>query len=340
RCVRMIAEAAASVPWLLYEGKQEMDEHPLLSLLHAPNPMQSGIDLMEEWYCHLQVSGNAFLEAVHVSQKPRELYVLRPDRVKIIPGTKGWPAGYEYEVEGKRIRFPNAPRGKQPILHMSLFHPTNDHYGMSPLEAAAVSVDIHNATSNWSKALFDNSARPSGALIYRGSDAAPNLTDEQFQRLKNELQDNYQGLDNAGRPLLLEGGLEWKPMSLTPQDLDFIDAKHAAAREIALAFGVPPMLLGIPGDNSYANYQEANRAFWRHTILPFIGKTSRKLCHWLGPCYGKNIRLWFDANKIEALSEERERLWRRIQRADFLTEEEKRRAVGYSPSPQGKSREK
>ena len=102
----------------------------------------------------------------------------------------------------------------------------------------------------------DNSARPSGALVYTSGGA---LTPDQFERLKRELADNFSGARNAGRPLLLEGGLDWRAMSLSPRDLDFLESKHAAAREIALALGVPPMLLAIPGDNTYSNYQEASR---------------------------------------------------------------------------------
>ena len=74
---------------------------------------------------------------------------------------------------------------------------------------------------------------------------AARSADEQFDRLKRELEREYQGAANAGRPLVLEGGLDWKAMSLTPKDMDFMEAKHAAAREIALAFGVPPMLLAM-----------------------------------------------------------------------------------------------
>ena len=83
-----------------------------------------------------------------------------------------------------------------------------------------------------------------------------NLSDDQFDRLKAELEDGlFRARRRAGRPLLLEGGLDWKAMGLTPKDMDFIEAKNAAGRDIALAFGVPPMLLGIPGDNTYANYR-------------------------------------------------------------------------------------
>ncbi len=236
------------------------------------------------------VSGNAYMEAVTLNGQLRELHCLRPDRMKVVPGNNGWPEGYEYSANGQKIIFP-AEQGNSinPIFHFSLFHPVNDHYGMSPLEAAAYAIDIHNSASAWNKALFDNSARPSGALVYQAKDG--NLTKDQFDRLKSELENSFQGAANAGRPLLLDGGLDWKTMSLSPRDMDFIDAKHIAAREIALALGVPPMLLGIPGDNTYANYAEANRTFWRQTILPLVNKTAQGLSAWLGAAYNKNLRL-------------------------------------------------
>lgn len=330
RCVRMIAEAAASVPWLLYDGARELDEHPLLRLLENPNPHESGADLFESWYGHLQVAGNSYMELVELDGTPRELYALRPDRMKVVPGHSGWPEAYEYSVDGRSVAFAYDPaRGEAPILHMRLFHPTDDHYGMSPIEAAAFAVDIHNAAGTWNKALLDNAARPSGALVYRGAEGHANLSEDQFDRLKRELAENYQGAINAGRPLLLEGGLEWMAMALTPKDMDFTEAKRAAAREIALAFGVPPMLLGIPGDNTFSNYQEANRSFWRQTVLPLVSRTGRALTRWLGSRYGDGLRLGFDTDQIEALSAEREALWARVTKAGFLSDDEKRQAVGY-----------
>ena len=136
---------------------------------------------------------------------------------------------------------------------------------------------------------------------------------------------------NAGRPLLLEGGLDWKSMSLSPRDMDFIDAKNSAAREIALAFGVPPMLLGIPGDNTYSNYAEANRAFWRQTVLPLASRCLQNLARWLSPAFNEAFDLRIDLDLVTALAGEREALWNRVGNASFLTENEKRMAVGYSP---------
>ncbi len=224
RAVRMIAEAAASLPLRLFEGGTEVDAHPLIDLLAQPNAGACGPDLLEDWYGYLLIAGNAYMEAVGVGGAPRELHVLRPDRMKIVPGTDGWPEAYEYTANGLSTRFRQSPEeGVRPILHMALFNPSNDYYGMSPIEAAASAVDLHNAASGWNKALLDNAARPSGALVYSAADG--HLSEEQFARLKSELETNYQGAMNAGRPLLLEGGLDWKAMSLSPAEMDFIEAE-------------------------------------------------------------------------------------------------------------------
>lgn len=329
RAVRLMAEAAASVPLLLYEGEVELTDHPLLALLAKPNGQDTGADFLESAYGYLLTAGNAYLEQVGVDGVPRELYALRPDRVKVVPGGNGWPEGYDYTVAGRTLRIPaGAPGEVAAVRHIKFFHPLNDHYGFAPVEAAQMSLDIHNAAASWNKALLDNAARPSGALIYGAGDAV-NLTSDQFDRLKDELESGYQGAKNAGRPLLLEGGLDWKPMGLTPKDMDFIEAKNQAAREIALAFGVPPMLLAIPGDNTYSNYQEANRAFWRGAVLPLVKRMAANLAIWLGPAWSESLRLEPDLDAIEALSSERETLWRRVSDADFLSEDEKRTAVGY-----------
>jgi HK97 family phage portal protein len=206
RAVRMIAEAAASVPWLIFEGEAERQSHPLLDLLTRPNPAQAGRELMENFYGHLEVAGNAYLERVEIGDQVRELHVLRPDRMKAVPGANGWPEAYEYSVNGSSVRF-EQEREVPPILHMRLFNPLDDYYGLSPLEAAARSIDIHNASGAWNKAVIDNAARPSGALVFTAG-VSGNMTSEQHARLKEELANSFQGAANAGRPMVLEGGLD------------------------------------------------------------------------------------------------------------------------------------
>ncbi len=327
RCIRMIAEAASSVKLYVSQGQEQIAEHGLLELLRRPAPGMTSADLFERWYGTLLVAGNVYLNAVAIGGQVRELHLLRPDRVTIVPGRDGWPAGFEYTIDGRKTLLDgDVVSGVAQVLHVKLFHPADDHYGLSPVEAASNAIDIHNTATLWNKALLDNAARPSGALVYT---AGGQLSVEQFDRLKQELEQSFQGARNAGRPMLLEGGLDWKAMSLSPRDMDFIEAKNAAAREIALAMGVPPMLLGIPGDNTYANYQEANRSFWRQTVLPLVERSTRALATWLEPVWDTSVELRPDIDAIEALQPEREALWRRLEQTSFLSDEEKRTAVGY-----------
>ena len=329
RCIRMIAEAAAAAPFAVFVDGARDDAHPLAILIRRPNPEQSGAELMEAVYGALQVSGNAYVEATGDADgdgAPDELWALRSDRVKVVPGRSGWPEAWDYSVDGRSVRIGRAADGWAPVMHLKLWHPLDDWYGLSPMEAAAQGVDAHNAAGAWNKALLDNAARPSGALVY-GAQKGERLTDGQFEALKDQLSSAYSGTENAGRPILLEGGMDWKPLSLTPAEMDFTAGKHAAAREIALAFGVPPQLLGIPGDATYANYREANAAFWRQTVIPLVRKAAGAMTGWLGERFARcEIRADLDA--VSALQPERDALWARLEAASFLTDEERRRMAG------------
>ncbi|MQQ06945.1 phage portal protein [Epibacterium sp. SM1979] len=326
RAVKLIAEAAAALPVTLQDVARRYDTHPMLALINRPNAAQGRAAFLEALYGHLLLSGNAFIEAAGGEGLPAELHVLRSDRMRVVPGADGWPQAYEYAVGGRKHRF--AHSAISPICHIRSFHPQDDHYGLSPLQAAAMSVDVHNAASRWSKSLLDNAARPSGALVWRGTDALGTLSEEQFRRLSDEIADSFQGARNAGRPMVLEGGLDWKPMGFSPSDMEFQQTKDAAAREIALAFGVPPMLMGIKGDATYANYQEANRAFYRLTVLPLAARVMAELSDWLSAHLGQPLTLAPDLDQVPALAAEREAQWRRIAGADFLTDAEKRHMLG------------
>lgn len=326
RCVRMVAENAARVPLEVREGERVLTEHPLLALLRRPNPRQDGVALMESAFSYLQIAGNAYLDAAIVDGEVKGLYGLRPDRMAVIAGKDGWPTGYAYTAGGRTQRLMLDSQPVARVLHLKLFDPLDDHYGQAPLAAAQGSLETHNAATAWNRALLENAARPSGALVYNA--AAGNLTEDQYQRLKGELEEGFAGAINAGRPMVLEGGLDWKPIALSPAEMDFLQAKNAAAREIALAFGVPPMLLGIPGDNTYANYAEASRELWRQTIIPLVEAVVGALGHWLSPAFG-GVELVADFDGVEALAADRARDWERVGNANFLTDDEKRELLGF-----------
>jgi len=328
RSVKLIAEAAAALPLVLQNAEQRFDIHPLVDLVGRPNPMQGRAELLEALYAQLLLTGNGYVEAVSGdTSMPEELHVLRSDRMNVVPGPDGWPVGYEYAVGGRKHRF-DVSGPVQPVCHIKSFHPQDDHYGFSPMQAAAMAVDVHNSASRWSKALLDNAARPSGAIVYRGAEGQGSMNSDQYDRLVSEMESHHQGARNAGRPMLLEGGLDWKPMGFSPSDMEFQKTKEAAAREIALAFGVPPMLLGIQGDATYANYQEAHRAFYRLTVLPLATRVTASLAHWLASHTGEAVDIKPDLDQVPALASERDAQWNRVSAADFLSQSEKRALLG------------
>ncbi|GGE11068.1 phage portal protein, HK97 family [Gemmobacter megaterium] len=334
RAVKLIAESAAALPLVVQDSVRRYEVHPVLELMRRPNPVQGRADFLEAVYGHLLLSGNAYLEAVPGTAGVAELHVLRPDRMALVPGPDGWPVAYDYTVGGRRHRF-DMTGEVQPVCHIRAFHPQDDHYGFSPLQAAAVALDVHSSASRWSKALLDNAARPSGAIVYKGMDGAGSLSADQYDRLVTEMETHHMGARNAGRPMLLEGGLDWKPMGFSPSDMEFHQTKEAAAREIAIAFGVPPMLLGIPGDATYANYQEANRAFFRLTVLPLAAKVTAAVAHWLSGFGGDAVEIRPDLDQVPALATERDAQWARVAGAEFLTLAEKRALLGLPPMPEG-----
>ena len=328
RAVKMIAEAAAALPLVLQDGARRFETHPVLDLVRAPNPVQGRAELFEAFYGQLLLTGNGYLEAVAGEDgAPVELHVLRSDRMSLVPGADGWPVAYEYSVGGRKHRFA-VSGGRPPVCHVKAFHPQDDHYGLSPLQAAAQAVDVHNSASRWSKALLDNAARPSGAIVYRGAEGQGVMSPDQYDRLVAEMESHHQGARNAGRPMLLEGGLDWKPMGFSPSDMEFQKTKEAAAREIALAFGVPPMLMGIPGEATYANYQEAHRAFYRLPVLPLAARVTARVAEWMSGFVGEALELKPDLDQVPALAAERDAQWSRVSAADFLTKREKRVMLG------------
>jgi HK97 family phage portal protein len=325
RCVRLIAESAASVPL------RSSDER-ISRLLGRSLPGRSAIETLEAFYGYLQLGGTAFFEAVLSGEEPLALSTHRPDSFKMGQDGKGRATGWEQQVGGRTRRFPrDMATGRCALFHMRLFNPADDCHGVSPLSAALQAVDLHNRGGVWAKALLENSARPSGALVHDPA-SGERLTDDQFERLKSELECNFTGPRAAGRPLVLEGGLDWKSISLSPTDMDFIQLRREAARDIALAFGVPPMLLGLPGDNTYANYREANQAFWRQTIIPLVNKTALGLQGWLSGFFGEGAEITPDLDAVPALAEERAVLWKRLSDARFISEDEARALAGLTPS--------
>lgn len=327
-CIQAIAQGAASVPWLLYQvnakgERTEVAAHELLKLLDKPNEFTSRAELIEAYAAYALIAGNSYLDMVspRPGAAPLELWVYRPDRMKVMPSLTDYIGGYQYTVGDKQI-----PLDAERIAHLKFFNPIDDFYGLAPIEVAARGIDNDNAANAWNNSLLTNGARPGGALVTEDV-----LTDAQFKNVKDSLEE-HKGSKNAGKPLILEGGLKWQEMSLSPKDMDFIASKKWSVLEICAAFRVPPEIVGYGEQKTYSNYAEARKALYEDAVIPMLDKIRDKLNNSLVPFYGDNLYLDYNKDGIEALQENRDAVYKRATEAykgELLTKNEAREEMGY-----------
>jgi len=340
KCVNEIAKGAASVPFMLKAGDNVIEEHPAIELLKRPNPIQSYNEFFNALFGYLLLSGNNYMLKVGPERgAPSELHLLRPDRMVIKGGGRPIPDRYEYILNG-RIQdtyLVDQNTGDSEIKHTKLWNPLDDFYGCSPLSAAAVEVDQHNLSSKHNINLLNNGARPSGAVVFKPKDDSGmqvNLSEAQRQQLLTDLNNRFSGTQNSGRPMLLEGDFDWKEMGLSPKDMDFLNLKHMSATDIAMCFGVPSQLVGVPDAQTYANVAEARLALYEETIIPLLRLVQSDLNEWLFPQYDERLEFEYDIDKIPALAERRRRIYENISQAvqhGIITRNEAREQIGLSP---------
>jgi len=339
RCVNEIANGAASIGMKVFQGENELDNHPLISLLKRPNPSQAGNEYFQSLYSYLLLSGNSYALASAVNQVPTELYLLRPDRIEIKASQTAIPKSYCYKLNGQiAAEYEADPvTGQSEVKHFKMWHPLDDYLGMSPLMAAAVDLDQHNMIAKHNIGLLVNGARPSGAIVFKPKDDMGNttmLSDGQRNQISNDLEQRFTGTKNAGRPVLLEGDFDWKEMAMSPKDMDFLQNKHMAAKDIALCFGVPSQLIGIPDSQTYANVQEARLALYEETIIPLAQRIESDLNEWLAPSFGDEINIQLDIESIPAMTERRKRIYENVTaavREGIISRNEARERLGLEP---------
>tara|TARA_R110001592_G_scaffold1226_3_gene7306 strand:+ start:2398 stop:4311 length:1914 start_codon:yes stop_codon:yes gene_type:complete len=340
RCVNEISKGASAVPFVLKNGDEIVEQHPLIDLLMRPNPLQSYSEFFNSLYGYILLSGNAYiLKTGPEIGAPKELHQLRPDRIQIKGGGKAIPDRYEYIMNGqvRNTFMVDQENGYSELKHVKLWNPLDDYYGLSPISAAAVEVDQFNMASKHNVNLLQNGARPSGAIIFKPQDDAGfavNLTESQRQQLLTDMNNRFAGSSNAGRPMLLEGDFDWKEMGLSPKDMDFHSLKNMAATDIALCFGVPSQLVGVPDSQTYSNVAEARLALYEETIIPHLRKVASDLNEWLVPMFDDRLTLEFDIDSIPALSERVKRTYENVTsavREGIMTRNEARQKLNLEP---------
>ena len=339
KCVNEISNGASSIKFNVFDKDIKLENHPIINLLERPNPLQAGNEFFKALYSYLLLSGNSYILRNIGGQLVKELWLLRPDRVVIKPSNNLIPKSYCYKLSGKVVAEYDVDKetGMSDVKHFKLWNPLDDYYGLSPIRAASADIDQHNFAAKHNVNLLMNGARPSGAIVFRPRDEAGmsvQLTESQRQQLMTDLELRFQGSDNAGRAMLLEGDFDWKEMGLSPKDMDFLQLKNMSARDIAMCFGVPSQLVGIPDSQTYSNVQEARLALYEETIIPLMKRVESDLNEYLSPLYGENIRIVYDYDSIPAMAERRKRLYENVTiavREGIISRNEARERLGMEP---------
>lgn len=346
-CIITRARAVASVEWELLRrisaDEQELvDDHWMVDILKRPNPSESFAYVMLKAEAFLVLSGNGFFERVALQSGPKkglvkELYSHRPDRMKILPNAAtGGVGGYQYTVSGRKTTWEVDPiTGHCDLLHLKTFHPLDDWWGASVTESAAREIDTSNAATDWNKSLLDNQARPGMVYTLIG-----HIGHEYFEELERALREDHSGGPNAGKNIIISGekGTSAQPYTFSPSDMDYINLNRETARRISYGYGVPSILLGIPGDTIYNTYREARLDFWETTVTWDLNYFRGELNNWLFTKErpeDKDIFLNYNLDKVSALAPRREALWKRAQDSEFMSLDEKRNMVGlgkYEPT--------
>lgn len=305
---------------------EPVEEHALLDVLAQPNPLQDWSQFIESvlgFYC---VTGNFFIDMVgpdNPSAPPRELWVLRPDRTRIVIGDAENPVSHYMYGPGQGQR-----REQEQVIHGKTWNPTDDFWGLSPIMAAARRIDWSNAAEDWNLALVQNGGQPAGAVMVEG-----NLNPDQRKEMREWVDTEYTGKDNVGRPLLLEGGMDWKQLALNPQEAAWLEGQEHATRKIAHVLRWPSVLLGDSSDRTYSNYGEARKASYEEATLPLLDLVRNLLNTRLVPRFGDDLILDYCIEDIEALQDDKTEAWKRIDESEELTFNEKRIAKGYESLP-------
>jgi HK97 family phage portal protein len=298
-CISLLQKTCAGIDLHLYslDDDKEIDKHPLINLIRRPNPEQSYQAWMEDIVGDFFYSGNCFIEKVgpykNKTSQPRELWTLPPYRMHVIRGDyRERVSGYMYMQD---VSF-NAYE----VLHLKKYHPLDDFYGLSPIQACAINADANNAAAKWNYELVKNSGRPSGIVSVNEE----SMDENTFQELQDRMRQAYSGEQNAGRIVTTTGDLQWKQITMNPMDMDFHNMYLLNTRKICSAFGVPPQLIAEETAKTYSNFKESREGFYKETVLPLLDYLLGEFNHWLVPLFGGGVYLNYDTTEIEAIAED------------------------------------
>ncbi len=335
-CITMKARAMAPVPWLMYkkdknDDMEELIDHPMSLSIKRPNKYEGKVAFLHKMMGHLDLGGEAI---IHMNaSKGGELIeqtLLRPDRVTLTLNSEQTEIiTYDYSCGGVVEHYKPAE-----IVHIKYFNPADDFRGLAPIAVAAKAIAQHNASKDYNIGLMMNGCRPTGVLK-----TADSLTDDQYDQLRKEVEQKYAGTANAGKPMILEGGLEFQQIALSPEDMGWSMQQIMAAREICIVEGVPPELCGDVESKTYNSIGESRKALYTEAVLPVLELIKDGYNTWMAQQKTFDGE-YFDYNldSIEVLHKDRRILWTyaiNAYNAGLLTKNEARESLQYKAVEDG-----
>lgn len=335
-CISMIATSAPEAPLRIYKetnkGMIEDESHWFTKLIKKPNDAHSPFELWELVHTYLQTGGASYFELVREGNRPDgevlEMYPLRPDRIRVVPGVEQYISHYEYWVDGQHIIY-------EPweIMPVKLPDPLDEFNGLAPLKRVFRELGIDNEATDFTKTFFDNAAVPYGLLTTDQKIAEP-----EADRVRHRWQQWFRGAKRF-MVAVLGQNMKYEQMGLSFKDMEFESLRSMTETRLCAAFGVDPVLLpswvGIKHGGKYSNYAEARLHLWQETIIPILKRIESKITAEL---LEEGVIAKFDLSEVKALQEnENEKATRitSLYEGGIIKKNEAREEMGYDADPEG-----
>ena len=292
-CIFEIANAIKGLPLKAYRPTaQGLKEIPVPEIVNRPNKFQTRREFWEAHFSYLELTGNSYWEIVKNERgRPAELYLLPPNNITILKDPQFFIKGFQYEVNQKKIVF-----SPDEILFYRYFSPTSSYYGTSPIQSIQLASETDLYAQAFNRNFFKNDSTPSG--IFK---TEKTLGRQVYRRLKHQLITLRRGVKNAHKDILLEGGISYDKIQLSPKDMEFLRQREFSREEICAALGVPPAIVGIFRYANYANAEMQERIFYQKTILPKVSDFEEKLSIYISDLLQQEIILKHDFSNIDCL---------------------------------------
>ena len=277
-CVRILAEAIAGLPLHLYTykedgGKEKAIGHPLYLLLHdEPNPEMSSFVFRETLMTHLLLWGNAYAQIIRNGKgEVVALYPLMPNRMTVDRDSSG-QLFYSYQMNNSDA--PTMKAGTVILKPSDVLHIPGLGFdglvGYSPIAMAKNAIGLAIATEEYGAKFFANGATPGGLLEYPGTVKDPDRVRESWNK-------GFSGSQNAGKVAILEEGMKYTPISIAPEQAQFLETRKFQINEIARIFRVPPHMVGDLEKSSFSNIEQQSLEFVKYTLDPWVVRWEQSL---------------------------------------------------------------